>query len=47
MKDLQKSRERWAERQKELYRMGGTTALGLTDGAFDAEEQMAMMMATM
>lgn len=43
MKELQKSRERWAETQKELYRMGGTTALGLTESAFSFEEEMAMM----
>lgn len=30
MKKIQEARERWAETQKEMYRTGGTTALGLT-----------------
>ena len=40
---LEASRKRWAETQKELYRMGGTTALGLTESAFSFEEEMAIM----
>lgn len=32
MKKIQEARERWANTQKEMYRKGGTTALGLTTG---------------
>ena len=33
---LEESRQRWADTQKELYRTGGTTALGLGVGVDDA-----------
>lgn len=32
MKKINEARERWANSQKEAYRQGGTTALGLTVG---------------
>lgn len=32
IKKIQEARERWANTQKEMYRKGGTTALGLTTG---------------
>lgn len=32
MEKIREARERWANTQKEMYRKGGTTALGLTTG---------------
>jgi hypothetical protein len=32
MKKINEARERWANTQKEMYRTGGTTALGLSTG---------------
>ena len=40
---LEEARKRYAETLKELYRIGGTTALGLTEDAFTKEEKMEMM----
>lgn len=40
---LEESRKRYAETLKELYREGGTTALGLTEDAFTREEKMEAM----
>ena len=33
MEKIREARERWGKTQKELYRKGGTTALGLTTGS--------------
>lgn len=36
---LQQARERWANTQKEMYRKGGTTALGLTVDVYEEDEE--------
>ena len=36
LKKIQEARERWANSQKETYRKGGTTALGLSTGIDEA-----------